>query len=67
MRNNKTQLNVQLMAIFMPLLTTLFVILKLTGHISWPWLWVLSPMWLPVAVLALIALVIFISLKVRAI
>lgn len=25
--------------------TILFVILKLTGRIKWPWLWVLSPLW----------------------
>lgn len=28
-----------------PLLTTLFIGLKLTGHIDWSWLWVLSPAW----------------------
>lgn len=26
------------------LLTVLFVALKLTGHITWSWLWVLSPL-----------------------
>jgi len=29
----------------------LFVALKLTGHIDWPWLWVLTPLWAPFAVL----------------
>jgi hypothetical protein len=32
--------------------TTLFIvflILKLTGNISWSWLWVTSPLWIPVA------------------
>jgi len=28
------------------LLTVLFVGLKLTGHITWPWIWVLSPIWI---------------------
>jgi len=27
-------------------LTVLFVGLKLTGHITWPWVWVLSPLWI---------------------
>lgn len=27
-------------------LTLIFVVLKATGLISWPWLWVLSPIWL---------------------
>jgi hypothetical protein len=32
------------------LLTVLFVGLKLTGHISWPWLWVLAPTWIPAGI-----------------
>lgn len=32
------------------LLTLLFVGLKLTGHIDWSWWWVLSPIWIVVAV-----------------
>jgi hypothetical protein len=31
---------------FPGLLTVLFVGLKLTGHITWPWVWVLSPLWI---------------------
>lgn len=31
---------------FTGLLTILFIGLKLTGYISWPWLWVLSPLWI---------------------
>lgn len=31
---------------FSGLLTVLFVGLKLTGHITWSWLWVLSPIWI---------------------
>lgn len=31
-------------------LTILFVALKLTGHINWPWLWVLAPTWIPLAI-----------------
>jgi len=27
-------------------LTVLFIALKLTHVISWPWLWVLSPIWI---------------------
>lgn len=29
---------------FTPLLTVLFIGLKLTGHIDWSWGWVISPM-----------------------
>lgn len=42
------------------LLLVLFVALKLTGEIQWSWLWVLSPLWLPmgvlVGILALVAI-----------
>ena len=31
---------------FPGLLTVLFIGLKLTGHISWSWWWVLSPLWI---------------------
>lgn len=43
---------------FLGLLTLVFITLKLTGFIGWSWLWVLSPMWLPLAVaLGILALV----------
>lgn len=32
-------------------LTTVFVVLKLAGLITWSWWWVLSPIWLPLAVI----------------
>jgi hypothetical protein len=37
------------MSSFGALLTVLFVGLKLTGHIAWPWVWVLAPVWIPAA------------------
>jgi hypothetical protein len=46
---------------FPGLLTVLFVGLKLTGHITWPWVWVLSPL-----LIALAFLVIFVILAVIA-
>jgi len=33
------------------LLGILFITLKLTGYIDWSWLWVLSPFWIPFALL----------------
>jgi len=35
---------------FAGLLTILFIALKLTGYISWSWLWVLSPLWISISV-----------------
>lgn len=34
-----------------------FVILKLVGSITWSWLWVLSPFWIPIALLFLILII----------
>lgn len=36
---------------FLPLLALLFIGLKLTGYIAWTWLWVLAPIWVPLAVI----------------
>ena len=42
---------------FTGLLTVLFIGLKLTGYINWSWWWVLSPIWIGVAIVALLLLV----------
>lgn len=34
---------------FCGLLTVLFIGLKITDNIDWSWLWVLSPLWLPLS------------------
>lgn len=34
---------------FTGLLALIFITLKLIGKIDWPWLWVLSPIWIPIA------------------
>ena len=31
---------------FVGLLTILFIGLKLTGYITWSWIWVLAPIWI---------------------
>ena len=36
---------------FVGLLTIVFITLKLTGFIDWSWWWVLSPIWITVAIL----------------
>lgn len=37
---------------FLSTLTLIFVVLKLLGLIDWPWLWVLSPIWIFVLLIA---------------
>ena len=50
---------------FIEALTLLFIGLKLTGHITWKWLWVLSPMWLTLSIAFVLALLIVIIDAVR--
>ena len=38
---------------------TIFIVLKLVGVISWSWWWVLSPLWIPLIVLAIFLFVIY--------
>lgn len=38
---------------FLGLLTLVFIVLKLTNYIDWSWVWVLSPLWIPFAFIAL--------------
>lgn len=45
---------------FLGLLTILFIGLKLGKVISWSWLWVLSPMWIPMVIVIGLTLIILI-------
>lgn len=50
---------------FTGLLTVLFVGLKLTGHITWSWWWVLSPLWIaPLVVLSILAIALGVAVVV---
>lgn len=44
----------------MTLLAIVFITLKLTGNITWPWLWVLAPIWAPFLIFGIIAYIIVI-------
>ena len=52
---------------FTGMLTIVFIALKLTGNVTWPWIWVLSPLWigflLGLAALAIILLVAYLEAK----
>ena len=43
------------------LLTIVFIILKLCHVIYWPWVWVLAPLWIPLALVAIVFIVCFIG------
>ena len=38
-------------------LTLIFIVLKCLNLISWKWIWVLSPTWIPVVVIILLCLI----------
>lgn len=40
---------------FFGLLTIVFIVLKLCHVISWSWVWVLSPIWIPTILIIIIA------------
>jgi MFS superfamily sulfate permease-like transporter len=48
---------------FTGLLTLLFIALKLTGVIAWPWIWVLSPLWISVVLGIIIITAVVVLLK----
>lgn len=42
---------------FCGVLTIVFIVLKLVGVINWSWLWVLSPIWIPIILAVLVFLI----------
>lgn len=38
---------------FFGLLTTVFIVLKLTNVIAWPWIWVLAPSWISLGIVGI--------------
>lgn len=45
---------------FTGLLTISFIVLKLTKVITWSWWWVLSPLWIPVALIFAFSIIVLI-------
>ena len=43
---------------FISFLTIAFIVLKLLNKIDWSWWWVLSPIWIPVLIVLIIATII---------
>lgn len=45
------------MNVLLSMLVVLFIGLKLTGYILWPWLWVLAPIWIPLLIQIILILI----------
>ena len=50
---------------FTGLLTIAFIVLKLCNVIKWSWIWVLCPIWFPVAFLLIISVILSIVIVIR--
>lgn len=61
----KVNINISLPGGILGALTITFVILKALGYLDWSWLWVFSPLWIPlaavVAVLTILGIIILIG------
>ena len=53
-------LNINLNGGFLGFLTLIFITLKLCHIIDWSWMWVLAPLWIPLAVVFTLAVVVFV-------
>ena len=51
---------------FVETLLVIFIILKVTGHLTWPWLWVLSPLWITLSLMTVVVLLSIILVIVMA-
>ena len=47
------------------LLLVAFIVMKLCGVITWPWLWVLSPFWIPLAVAVVVLIIIGLAVLIK--
>ena len=45
---------------FLGLLALIFITLKLLDKIDWSWIWILSPLWLPLAIFFIVVIIIII-------
>jgi hypothetical protein len=57
--SDKSKISIQLGG-FPTLLTIAFIVLKLCNVITWSWWWVLAPIWIPIAIVALGLLFLFV-------
>ena len=57
------KVSVNFQGVFWTLLQILFIALKLTGVISWSWVWVLAPTWIGLIISLIVILIMFIIIK----
>lgn len=63
--NNQIQHNASGIG-FTGLLALAFIVLKLTGAITWSWIWVLSPIWISFALFIILVLGIAVAVLLKS-
>jgi len=48
---------------FLSALTIVFIVLKLLGKITWSWVWVLSPIWIPLVLFTIALIIVYLLFK----
>ena len=56
--NKKDVATVNVGGLFSTLLAVAFIVLKLCHVIEWSWLWVLAPLWIPLAITIVVLLIV---------
>ena len=57
--STKKNVNIRFGGNLFTTLGLIFIVLKLLDVITWPWLWVLSPFWIPFVIVSVILSIIF--------
>ena len=57
MRDKKTSSGLGVLDV----LVVIFIVLKLLGVITWSWVWVLSPIWIQLVIVAIVFIVILVK------
>ena len=65
MEENEKKVNVNVGGGFYGLLGIAFIVLKLCNVITWPWIWVLAPIWIPIALAIVLIIIIMIIAVIR--
>ena len=47
------------------ILTIIFIVLKITNKITWPWIWVLSPIWITFILVVIIFSIVLIVGRIK--
>ena len=64
--NNNVKVDVNLMGPTMMVLLILLIIGKVSGFLDISWIWVLSPIWIPIGVILFFSIIFIILLTLRS-